>query len=263
MSKINSETNIPTLEEIKMDEKDIKRIDGKKEDKRQQNRGFYIAIAMSLAMVAAACFFAVKQPKDTPEPIITTTITQVTTVTDKQVASPQTSVPKTTTVVKQTTTPKITTTTATVTTTTSPPPAVAKPKTTFYPVSGEVLNTFSGGELVKSKTTGAWQTHNGTDFLAQPGDSVFAIKDGSVQSVEKDALWGITVTIDHGDGITAKYCGLNENVIAQAGEEVKGGFEIGTVGETSDIESLESSHIHLEITDGGRFVDPLIFLGNA
>lgn len=245
-----------------MDEKDIKRMDGKK-DNNGQGRGFYIAIAMSLAMVAAACFFAVRQPKDVPEPIITTTIAQVTTTTQLPVAKPQTSVPKTTTVVKQTTTQKVTTTTAAaaVTTAAAPQP-VAKPKSIFYPVSGDVLNAFSNGELVKSKTTGAWQTHNGTDFLAQPGDSVFAIKDGVILGIEKDALWGITVVIDHGDGITAKYCGLNENVIAKTGEEVKGGFEIGTVGETSDIESLESSHIHLEITDGGRFVDPLLLLNN-
>ena len=58
------------------------------------------------------------------------------------------------------------------------------------------LNPFSDGELIKSETTGTWQTHNGVDLSCAAGADVFAIDTGTVSKVCSDALWGYTVTID-------------------------------------------------------------------
>ena len=116
---------------------------------------------------------------------------------------------------------------------------------------------YSGGELVRSKTTGAWQTHNGADIKADLGDSVTACDSGTISAVENDPLWGVTVTIDHGNGIVTKYCGLNSDTSVQTGQEVSRGEEIGTVGNTADIESSEECHLHLEVMKNGAYVDPM------
>ena len=125
------------------------------------------------------------------------------------------------------------------------------------PLEGEILNEFSNGELVKSNTTGAWQTHNGIDISATLGDVVTASDSGTVSAVDEDPLWGYTVTIDHGNGIITKYCNLNSGVTVQVGQQVSSGEEIGAVGETADIETAEKSHLHFEVYKNGSFADPL------
>jgi murein DD-endopeptidase MepM/ murein hydrolase activator NlpD len=242
-------------------EKDIKQPN----EKKPKNKGFYVAIALSLVMVATACVFAARdggnKKIEKPESVEQISVTTTSFV---AVQKPQTSVPKKTTVVKNTvvTTQSATTTQKTVTVAQTEKPVIAETPSKYLPVSGDVLNAFSNGELVKSKTTGAWQTHNGTDFLADTGENVVAITNGTVTEINKDALWGVVVTIEHGEGIIAKYCGLNENVTCEVGEEIEGGSEIGTIGTTSDIESLEPTHLHLEVTENGRFADPLYFINN-
>ena len=46
-----------------------------------------------------------------------------------------------------------------------PASSSAAPAST-QPVSGRVLNSYSGDELVYSKTLGDWRTHNGVDYAA-------------------------------------------------------------------------------------------------
>ena len=48
----------------------------------------------------------------------------------------------------------------------SPASSSAAPAST-QPVSGRVLNSYSGDELVYSKTLGDWRTHNGVDYAAE------------------------------------------------------------------------------------------------
>ena len=83
------------------------------------------------------------------------------------------------------------------------------------PIEGEILNPFSNFELVKSKTTGVWQTHNGVDISGNLGDEIKAMTSGTVIEVTEDALWGVCVTIDHGNGITARYCNLNKALLSR------------------------------------------------
>ena len=43
------------------------------------------------------------------------------------------------------------------------------------PVNGEILESFSNGELVKSETLGYWKTHDGVDIKADLGEPVIEI----------------------------------------------------------------------------------------
>ncbi|MGN1086339.1 MAG: peptidoglycan DD-metalloendopeptidase family protein, partial [Porcipelethomonas sp.] len=84
---------------------------------------------------------------------------------------------------------------------------------------------------------------------------------GTVAAVDNDPLWGITVTVDHGNGIITRYSNLNEGVTVQVGQEVGSGEEIGAVGETADIETSEESHLHFEMVKNGSYVNPLEIIG--
>ncbi|MCR4563657.1 MAG: M23 family metallopeptidase [Clostridiales bacterium] len=123
------------------------------------------------------------------------------------------------------------------------------------PVDGKVLSHYSNGELIKNERTNDYRTHNGTDFAAEKDADVKAINNGIVTAVYSDALWGTVIEIDHGNRVTAKYCGLNENTSVDKGDKVKSGEKIGTVG-AIPIES-EKNHIHLEIRSGGVLINPI------
>jgi len=123
-----------------------------------------------------------------------------------------------------------------------------------------VINPYSNGELVKSETLGVWKTHDGVDLAADAGTAVSAIMKGTVTEVSNDPLWGICVVIDHGDNVIAHYCGLDENVTVKTGQEVSMGEIIGQVGNTADIECKLAPHLHLGITVGGAWTDPVKFI---
>ena len=240
-------------------------------------KGFYIALALSVAMVGAACYFAYTQTTDDiTGQIQASSEASDSSASEREAANVQTDIPKSTTAstaadvwADMTQAPQTTVTTMTEAAMASEAEQIqsedeeaeetAKPqeRKLVMPVEGEILNEFSNGELVKSNTTGAWQTHNGIDIKAAAGDPVIAADSGTVSEVKDDPLWGITVSIDHGNGIISRYCNLNSGVTVQTGQAVSGGEEIGAVGDTADIETSEESHLHFEVTKNGSFEDPV------
>ncbi len=229
-------------------------------------KGFYIALALSIAMVGAACYFAYTQNKDSiTGQLDSAIVTEESSKSEQNVWDRHTDIPKVT-FGETHTAPQETTAAAPET---KPQETdkkddkksseASKPgaRKMVMPLEGEVLVEFSNGELVKSGTTGVWQTHNGVDIKASLGDSVCAVDSGTVSAVEEDPLWGYCVTIDHGNGVVTRYCNLNKGITVQTGQEVSSGEEIGAVGETADIETNEEAHLHFEMTKNGSYVDPI------
>ncbi len=227
-------------------------------------KGFYVALAVSIAMVGAACYFAYTQTADNISGKLKSSVSS--SETEKEAAEIKTDIPKVTLApytMEETVTETEPETESCEDEEDEQSEETAKPEEKEFsmPVEGEVLNEFSNGELVKSKTTGAWQTHNGIDISAALGDVVLSAGSGTVAAVDNDPLWGITVTIDHGNGIITRYSNLNEGVTVQVGQEVGSGEEIGAVGETADIETSEESHLHFEMVKNGSYVNPLEIIG--
>jgi len=131
-----------------------------------------------------------------------------------------------------------------------------------WPLNGEILEAFSNGELVKSATTGIWQTHNGVDIAGTLGDTVCAVNAGIVTNIENDALWGVSVTIDHKNGIITKYCNLNAGLTVNEGQKVEKGAVIGALGDTADAESAMQTHLHFEVMQGAHYLDPAAYLAS-
>lgn len=124
------------------------------------------------------------------------------------------------------------------------------------PMGTDIIKDFSNGEMVESKTMGDWRVHNGVDFAGSAGNEVVAVADGKVSKVYDDIFWGTVAEIDHGNGMTAKYCGLKSGSCLAEGSEVKKYDKIGTLGHVP-VEISEEDHLHLEILIDGENVDPL------
>lgn len=130
------------------------------------------------------------------------------------------------------------------------------------PLGTSIIKDYSDGEMVKFKTMDDWRVHNGIDFKGEKDMSVRSITDGIVLSVDNDAMWGTVVTVDHGKGMVAKYCGLNPDDCVKKDTVLKKNDIIGTLG-IIPIEKLDGYHLHFEISVSGKYDDPLLVMNKA
>ncbi len=123
------------------------------------------------------------------------------------------------------------------------------------PVTGEILKDYSDKALQFSNTYNDMRLHLGLDIAAGEGTAVKSAGDGKVISVEDSKDFGTTITIDHGNKVTAKYCGL-KNVTVKSGDIVAAGQAIGEIG-TVPSECVDEAHLHFETYRDGRAVSPI------
>lgn len=128
------------------------------------------------------------------------------------------------------------------------------------PVSGAVLNDYSGDNLVYSKTMQDWRTHNGIDFAANEGDDVLAAADGTVEAITDNGMFGKTIIILHDGGIRSIYSNLAEDAAVAVGDNVLSGSVIGKVGNSAAAEVTENSHLHFEVSANEESVNPHDYL---
>ncbi len=124
------------------------------------------------------------------------------------------------------------------------------------PLNGEIINKFSGSELVYSKTLKEYRVHKGIDIKGEILSQVKACASGVAESVTKDGLMGITLIIDHQNGFKSVYSNLSSEDMIKAGEYVKKGEIINGVGDTALIETGEEAHLHFELIKDGLQVNP-------
>ena len=137
----------------------------------------------------------------------------------------------------------------------------AAPIATFFvnPVLGEVIKGFSATELQYSMTMKDMRLHKGVDIAADTGTPVIAAGEGTVVDVCSDPMLGTVVTVDHGNGITVKYCGLNAQPSVKKGDTVDSSKQLGTV-DVIPSESVEQRHLHLEFYKDGKAVSPMDYI---
>ncbi len=98
---------------------------------------------------------------------------------------------------------------------------------------------------------------NGIDVEAPAGAPVRAVAPGRVVHSGWFKGYGNLVIVDHGEGYHSLVAHLGSMRKAM-GEEVDAGDVLGTVGDSG---SLEGAHLHFEIRERGRPVDPRPWLG--
>lgn len=132
--------------------------------------------------------------------------------------------------------------------------------TMIIPVFGNISTDYSDTELIYSKTIDSWITHSGLDLKAEEGSPVRAALDGTVAELSNDAQWGLTIVLDHGDGVLTKYSNLSTLDLLSVGQEVKKGDVISGVGKTALCEIAEEAHLHFELIRDEQNIDPKNYL---
>ncbi|MDO4816641.1 MAG: M23 family metallopeptidase [Bacillota bacterium] len=136
----------------------------------------------------------------------------------------------------------------------------SEPTSWVWPVKGEMEREYTMDALAYDVTMADWRTHDGIDIAADAGETVCAAADGTVESVEKDALYGTTVVISHGNGIKTVYSNLAETPTVEVGDTVKAGDVIGSVGDTAICEIGEPAHIHFAMSKDGKSINPMEYM---
>ncbi|MDQ3159466.1 MAG: M23 family metallopeptidase [Pseudomonadota bacterium] len=106
---------------------------------------------------------------------------------------------------------------------------------------------------------GGHQFHNGIDFEADIGDPVVSVADGVVSYSGVRSGYGNVIEIDHGNGYVTRYA-HNSSLQRQVGDLVRSGQEIAKAGSTG---RSTGAHVHLEVWQDGRVINPRQFLTNA
>lgn len=97
------------------------------------------------------------------------------------------------------------------------------------------------------------QTHIGVDLASLANSEVQAANDGRVIFAESLGIYGLTVVLDHGQGLASTYSHLSA-IGVQMGQEVKKGEVIGVTGQTG---LAGGDHLHFGVMVNGLFVNPI------
>ena len=111
-------------------------------------------------------------------------------------------------------------------------------------------------------TQGASSWHKAYDIPAASGDPVVSIMDGTVVSVNKSGYgggYGVSVRVDHGNGIVSEYHHMLEGSVddINPGDTVTQGQQIGKVGSTG---ISTGPHLDFQTWKDGQIVDPLTII---
>ena len=142
-----------------------------------------------------------------------------------------------------------------------PNTSVIEEKVTFVSpmTAGNIIKEWAADIPVFSVTMEDYRLHLGIDVAASAGSPVYAVADGTVESVEFHPMMGQTVVIVHKDGYKSVYQNMQTAIPSEitAGAEVKAGAQIGSVGDTALIEISEEPHLHFELYKDGNCENPL------
>ncbi|HKX79721.1 MAG TPA: M23 family metallopeptidase [Novosphingobium sp.] len=121
---------------------------------------------------------------------------------------------------------------------------------TFAPVSGRITSSFG---FRRHPILGYMRMHSGIDYAAHYGTPIRAVSDGMVTYAGRHGGHGNFVRLSHGGGLGTGYAHMSQIAVAP-GASVRAGQVIGYVGSTG---LSTGPHLHFEVYQGGRKLDPL------
>jgi septal ring factor EnvC (AmiA/AmiB activator) len=98
--------------------------------------------------------------------------------------------------------------------------------------------------------------HPGWDIDAPEGRPFRTVFDGRVAFAAPLAGYGLTVVVDHGNGMVSVYA-HGGVLLVEAGQDVLRGQDLGRVGDSG---SLRGPYLYFELREDGRPVDPSSWL---
>lgn len=101
--------------------------------------------------------------------------------------------------------------------------------------------------------TGLPTHHDGLDIAAEPGTTVYPLREGRVTYSGWKGGYGQMVVVDHGDGVETVYGHTSKNM-ARVGQWVHEDTPIAEVGSTG---RSTGPHLHFEARRNDRAIDPI------
>ncbi len=131
--------------------------------------------------------------------------------------------------------------------------------TLVLPCSGTLSGYHNEDLQVWSITMRDYRVHLGIDIETEANAPVYAAADGVISEVKYDVKMGYCISVKHGTDTYTVYKNLGETAAEGVAEgvNVRAGQLIGFVGESAMIEIAQGPHLHLEMTVGGKQVNPL------
>lgn len=133
----------------------------------------------------------------------------------------------------------------------------------FSELIGEFANPCPGSSITSlfgrrnAPIAGASTYHKGLDLgTGAYNIPTYAAKEGTVIFAGEAGACGNLITIDHGDGLVTKYMHHAE-IYVKEGDKVEKGQQIGLSGTTGN---STGNHLHFQVEEDGRAVDPLKYL---
>ncbi|MDN5289868.1 MAG: hypothetical protein PWQ06_107 [Anaerophaga sp.] len=122
------------------------------------------------------------------------------------------------------------------------------------PVSGDITSEFGWRT---HPIYGDQRFHSGIDIGAAEGTPVGAAGTGTVTQAGWNGGYGMSVTLDHGNGLSSLYAHLSA-ILVSVGEVVSKLQTIGLVGSTGD---STGAHLHFGLMENGEWIDPSELFG--
>ena len=123
----------------------------------------------------------------------------------------------------------------------------------IMPVAGQLASRFGLRRFFNGEPRAP---HAGLDVAVARGTPIKASAPGVVLAVDDYFFNGMTVFVDHGNGLITMYCHL-DHFDVQAGQAVSKGQRLGRSGQTG---RATGPHLHWSVILNGAMVDPELFI---
>jgi len=127
------------------------------------------------------------------------------------------------------------------------------PTSEARPIAGRVETSPFGWR--RDPFSGVTSYHRGVDLKAAYGEPIGAADAGTVVFAGEQRGYGQTVVVEHAGGVRTRYAHLS-SLMTEMGADVKAGEAIGRAGRSG---RATGTHLHFEVTQDGRPVDPHSF----
>jgi murein DD-endopeptidase MepM/ murein hydrolase activator NlpD len=144
------------------------------------------------------------------------------------------------------------------------PATVDAPATPDVPATG-ALPVLPAGRVTSGfgwrndPFSGAVKFHSGTDLQMAYGQAVKSAAAGRISFVGEQSGYGLTVMVDHGNGVQSRYAHLSSATV-QPGDDVGSGQVIARSGNSG---RSTGPHLHFEVLEHGRAVAPIKGMGSV
>ncbi|MCI9136330.1 MAG: M23 family metallopeptidase [Lachnospiraceae bacterium] len=121
---------------------------------------------------------------------------------------------------------------------------------------GNVILNYSMDRTIYFATLEQYKYNPAVIIQAEVNTPVKAAASGKVTSIETNEETGVTLTVDLGDGYTARYGQLKE-ISKNQGDYLEIGEVIGYVSEPTKYYSVEGANLYFQLLKDGNPVDPM------